>query len=635
MFFVLSGFLITGLLLREVESTGRIDLIAFWGRRARRLLPAAAVVLVGTVVVGLMVADALDAQRFARDGLFTAVFAMNWRAAVSGISYLADPNPSPLLHYWSLGVEEQFYLLWPVLTLGAALFCRRRRRGFRTSMAGVAATATVLSCAIAVHQTYGLQPFAYFATYARVWQLGVGALLAICLTQLERLPAAALVVARWVGLAALFQFFVFTPADVVYPGWHALQPTLGAALVIAAGVSNRPSHPPAPGDVANRVLQSRPFQAVGRYSYGWYLWHWPPLVLLPLALSRSLTVVELLACAVTTYALAVVSFHVLEHPVRSSKWLAARGGRRSVRLGLALVAGAALACQSTYALAQHQATHTNVRTAAGVRLTPQPAAAAAQIPGPLADGCELGFATAKLSAECRYRADSGRGDVLLLGDSHAVQWFPAVDAIAADHHWGLRVWARAACPLADVSKVALGAPVKACDRWRDDVMQRAVAQRPSLVVVASLASYVSSLYDRDKHKVVGGAAARTLYQDGLERELKRLRKAGIPVLVIRDNPSFTIAGPACVLAHVKDLPACSSPLDLALKTDVDRRAAEAVSDVHVLDFTEDFCDDQRCYQVVGATLAYRDGNHLTAEMVTRLKPRLNKAAQKWIAAAGR
>ena len=628
---MLSGFFITGLLRREIDRTGSIDLIAFWGRRARRLLPAAALVGLSTVVAGSLLTEVLDARRFAIDGLYTSVFAMNWRSVSVGTSYLADPDPSPFLHYWSLGVEEQFYLVWPVLLLALAVVCRHRPRSISPALAGLAGLVGVVSFVIALRQTHGAQPFAYFATYARIWQLALGGLLAVATPLLARPGAAARLVCRWAGLAAIVLFYLDTPLDVIYPGWYALPPTFGAALIVAAGVPRSGGTDPSSREPVARILGAGPMQAVGQYSYGWYLWHWPPLVLLPLALDRPLITSELVACAGLTLGLAVLSFHLLEQPVRSSTWLGAVRGRRSLAMGLALVGATALASQSAAMIATWQAGHTSTRSAAGIRLDPQPAAAAAERPRPTSDGCEVSLSSNALSGDCRYRPDTGRGDVLLLGDSHAVQWFPGVDAMARRHHWGLRVWARASCPLADVTKVAAGGPARACDRWRNDVMRRAIAAHPSLVLVAGYASVVPSLYDRGQHRIVGGARARQLYQDGLEHELGRLRAAGIRVLLIRDNPSFDVAAPKCVLAHERHVSLCSAPRRHALRTAADLNAAKAVPGVHWLDLTRVFCSATRCHQVIGATLAYRDTNHLTIEMIMRLRPRLEAAALRTIA----
>jgi hypothetical protein len=370
---------------------------------------------------------------------------------------------------------------------------------------------------------------------------------------------------------------------------------------------------------------------LGRYSYGWYLWHWPPLVLVPLAIGHPLSGRSLVACALLSLACAVVSYHVLEHPVRASRTMAARRGRLSLVVGVVIIALAAAVAQSTRVIASWRTEHAQITTAGGAQVRPSPGVAAGERPQPQQDGCEVSLSASELSPECRYLPDSGRGDIVLVGDSHAVQWFSAVHSVAEKRHWGMRVWTRASCPLADVSKLISGAPSKACDAWRADVMRRLISAGPSLVVVAGYASVVPSLFDRTTSELVKGAASASLYEAGLTEELSRLRAAGIPVLLIRDNPSFVESGPKCVLAHAGSPHDRSAPVGDALRSAADLHAARSVRGVNVLDNTKVFCDRRRCHQVVGSTLAYRDNNHLTIEMVDRLESRLGQAVDAAVA----
>lgn len=291
---------------------------------------------------------------------------------------------------------------------------------------------------------------------------------------------------------------------------------------------------------------------------------------------------------------------------------------------------AVCAAQSASAIATWRTEQTQIADAHGTVLRPQPGVAAAEQPQPLKDGCEVSLSAKTFSPECRYLPDAGRGDVVLVGDSHAVQWYSGVRAVAARRSWGLRVWARASCPLADVSKVGAGGPAQDCNAWRENVMGRLLTARPSLVIVAGYASIVPSLYDRTSGRLVRGAAARALYETGLRTELRRLRDAGIAVLLIRDNPAFDVSGPKCALEHADHLAACSVTRRHALQTTVELRAAHAVPGVHVLDNTSLYCDARRCHQVIGSTLAYRDSNHLTLKMVSSLTARLGAAADQAI-----
>lgn len=618
-FFVLSGFFITGLLLREAQRDGRVDLAAFWGRRARRLLPAATLVAVLTMGVALVAVNPIDSRRFAVDGGWVSIFSANWHYAQQGTSYLADPDPSPFTHYWSLGVEEQYYLVWPVLVLLIALATRRHWR-LRPAVALLALVLGSASFAISLHLTTTDQPYAYFGTPARVWQLALGALLAATIELWSPAAGAARVILRWSGLIAIAGFYVLAPLDITYPGWPATVPALGAAALVASGGRGRTRREP-----TVRALTSAPAQALGRYSYSWYLWHWPPLVLLPAALDRELTAGELILCAVATLVAAVACYHLLENPIRTNRRLVTRTWR-SLALGAALIALTAGSAVGVSARAAYEQTHSGIRVADGHLLTPQPGPAAVEAPRPQTDGCEVVARSADLSPECRYLPDHGKGDVVLVGDSHAVQWEPAVERVAKERDWGLRVWTRQSCPFADVGKPVNGALVR-CNAWREDVTQRIIAQRPSLVVVAEYDSVPVTIVDNTtKHSVSGDRAAAT-FLAGLVRQLQRLRVASIPVLLVRDEPRFVESGPKCVLNHPKNLARCARPRAKALPVHIDEDAVAAVPGVHLLDVNDRLCDATNCHPVSGRILAYRDDNHLTIEFVLSEVARLGAAAE--------
>lgn len=628
-FFVLSGFFITGLLLREGRRSGRVDLLAFWGRRARRLLPAAGLVLVLTVVASAVLATALDARRFAIDAAYATVFSVNWRFAAQGDSYLADPEPSPITHFWSLGVEEQFYLVWPILLLGLALVARRR---LARAVFGLAVVAGGVSFAVALRLTTTDQPYAYFATYSRVWQLALGAAVAAVAVSTSRrgMPVPARILLRWAGVGAIVSFYVLAPRDVVYPGWIALVPTLGAVAVVAAGLGAAPDREP-----LGRLLSTAPAQLLGRYSYGWYLWHWPPLVLLPLALGHRLSGLQLLGVAGLTLLAAIGSYHLVEHPLRSSRVLARRHGLPSLALGLAVVlVGGGVAVAATRA-ANNDLAHSSVASSAG-ELVPQPGPAAAQVPQPSRDGCQRTRHDASTELSCRYLPDRGHGDVVLVGDSHATQWFPAVEDIARSRGWGLRVWTRESCPLAGVTKQGDGPDGRyvVCNAWRDKVMRTLIASPPSLVVTVGFASRPSAIWDDGVGRFVVGPRALALEKRGFETELTRLRDARVPVLLIGDNPSYAQSGPKCALQFPEQLRRCSSKLRNGLHGSVDLQAARSVPGVRTLDLTSRFCPDRRCRQILGRVLAYRDDNHLTAEAVRVFRPELERAMRGALRSGG-
>ena len=279
-FFAISGFLITSLLLREIDRTGRLSLSAFWARRARRILPAAlATVLFCAVATAIFVPINLWPQFFAELRASTA-YVQNWQLASTAVDYFAASDlPSPVQHFWSLSVEEQCYLVWPVLLVIAVAVSRSRPARLRRRMLVIAIAApTLLSLAFSLSQTRSNPQAAYFVTPTRVWEFGAGALLAL-LPPVDRAPALFHSVLSWVGLGAIAVAAIAYSSTTAFPGHAALLPVLGALAVMQAGV---PTHRWAP----SAAMQLRPVQYLGDISYSVYLWHWPLIVLAPFVIDQ-------------------------------------------------------------------------------------------------------------------------------------------------------------------------------------------------------------------------------------------------------------------------------------------------------------------------------------------------------------
>jgi len=331
-FFVISGFVITGLLLRESEATGHTSLVAFYGRRIRRILPAASLVIVVTVALAAIFLGLLERNQTAIAGIWASLFLANFHFIVSGTNYLASQQlPSPLQNFWSLAVEEQFYAVYPVTFL--ALSAWTSRKTFRTRLIVFLGIVIVASFAYSVTITSSDPSEAFFSPLTRAWELALGAMIATAAVYLSRIPTAIAGAMTWIGLGGIITASVVFTSATPYPGWAVALPVIGTGLVIAGGTA-RPSWG------AERALGIRPVQYIGLISYSLYLWHWPILVIAAEHEGAgSLPFVQNIPWVILSVVLAVATYRLLENPIRHSRFF-------SARLPLTLALGAVLVVSS-------------------------------------------------------------------------------------------------------------------------------------------------------------------------------------------------------------------------------------------------------------------------------------------------
>jgi peptidoglycan/LPS O-acetylase OafA/YrhL len=658
-FFVLSGFLITGLILRELRATGRIDLPQFYARRARRLLPAAAVALAGTLVLSVILLPPLRIPDVAGDAAAASLYVSNMRFALQATDYLAsEVAPSPLLHFWSLGVEEQFYLFWPALLLAvASLGGRLRGRDRRLVYAVVAVTA--VSFLVSLVLTSVAQPWAFFSLPARAWELGLGALLALGAARLAELPRLAGGALVAIGLVLVtLSGFVLTQSTP-FPGTAALLPTVGAALVIGGGAAGA-------GTIPVRLLTLAPMRFLGRISYSLYLWHWPILVLPAAAIDGSLPLIARLALVGVSIAVATASQRWVEDPIRQGRFVGRKVGRTLALAGatslvVALLAvgvgtaaeaslphGVAVASDDPNVLpvdpigsaspapSRRPETSSSPGASAEPDSSARPATAGGPVPADLrpplgsvlddapiiyADGCHLDQATIEPKA-CVFGDTSSPTTVVLFGDSHAAQWFPAFARLAAVEHWRLVTLTKSACTPADLT-VYNGSYHRAyteCDAWRAKAFDQIAAAHPALVVMAMSRSYI----------LVDGATTATvaqrpdLWDAGIAASLARLVPSADHVALIGDTPRSKVNPPVCLSAHLDNVLACATPSSSAI--DVKRTAADRVlaetAGATFIDPTPWVCPTEPCPVVIDNYLVFRDSHHLTTPFSTALARRM-------------
>ena len=598
---------------------------AFYAGRIRRLLPPAALVLVVTLVVARLWGSIFQLADTAWAAVFTAIYAINYRLAAEGVNYQQAGGPeSPLQHFWSLAVEEQFYFLWPVLVVLCGLAARRR---LRVLLACVLVVVCAASLNWSIVETAANAPLAYFSLHTRAWELGLGALLAVAGARLVAIPGWAAVVLSWAGLGAILWSGFAYSNETPFPGTAALVPVLGAAAIIAAGCRTA-------AGTAEVVLRRRPMQGIGQVSYGWYLWHWPMVTLIPLMYGRRFEWWEKAELMVLGLWLAVLTYWVVESPVRFRRLRVSIWMRTGAVLSTAVVSIAALilatlpslvgggAAAPTLALQQADITAVqaaitsgNLQSSAPSNLTPSLAEISADEPVTSGDGCHLGYLQTEQTKPCVYGDPAGTRTLVLAGDSHAQQWFPAFEAAAKQHHWRLVTWTKAACPLAahDVHSSDLRRPYTECTTWREGIIQKIIGLRPDIVVIGQSDS------------VPGDEVTNVDWAESTVATIRRLQDEAIPVAFMLDTPYPGRNVPECIANNLDDVGACTSRRDAVWpyhgrhETMVETLAVAGVTAVEPISW---FCAGPDCPGIVNGMLVYRDESHVSTAYSAWLAPML-------------
>ncbi len=659
-FFVISGFLITGILCREATATGTVELARFYGARARRLLPAAGLVVVSTAVGAAVLLPPLQARQVLGDAIASALYVGNNRLALRGTDYLAaDAPPSPFEHFWSLGVEEQFYLVWPVLVIATAWLVRRRRSGSATPRPYLIVLTVVaaLSFATSLIWTRTLPPWAFFSLPARAWELAVGGLVALSVVVWSRLPKSVAALAGWLGLVMVVMACTHFDGRTPYPGSAALVPVIGTALMIVSGCTETRFG-------VGWVLTRGGVRAIGGLSYTWYLWHWPVLLLAPHVLGHSLGRVGAIGAIVMAAGLAMLTQWAVENPVRFAAPLR-NSAVRSLACGGACTAAATCVALAAFVLVPAPVGHGTaapslVLAAPRVSATPvvdprdeavrqlmaqaQSAVAASteihavprnltpslgNAPGDKADvfgnGCVRSWREVG-QGECASGDPASPTTVALVGDSHAAMWNPALEPIAAARHWRLETMSKVTCPLLDlpITSPYLGREYTECEQWRGEVLNRLRIEHPRLIVVG-----MSRRYGGD----FGFVSYDRAWVDALNRMVAQLRAIGSAVLVLGPIPDPHGTVPTCLSEHIDDATACAPARPLGVNdpgVSAEQAAARGGGGQYA-DLTPMFCTPVRCPVIVGNTLVFRDDNHLTVSYAQTLEPAIGALIDRALA----
>ncbi len=613
-FFVVSGFLLTGQLVRAAER-GDLDVRQRWSRTLLRITPAAAVVLAGSAVLAAFVLPEGRWSQTVREVVAAALFLENWQLAADSVDYAARNNVASIAqHFWSLSVQGQFFLLWPLLIALVALGCRHAPGRLRSTVTLVLLGVFAASLIYSIELTFTNQPLAYFHTLTRLWEFALGGLLALHGDRVV-LTRRARVAAGWTGVLGLVACGAVIPVATVFPGFAALWPTGCAALVLLAGRTGA-------WGGADRLLAGGVARYLGDISYALYLWHWPLLVLyLQFWEQETVGLGAGSLIILAALALAVLTYELVERPLLRGP-SSTRRGYRVGATATATVVIVAAAWQGAGALrADPEAAVGDATHPGALALLTGEVDAAPLLPSPLTvtedwvrieqwDCVPMAAFPMDVCAQPLRASEEGVTEpepperrIVVVGDSHAQQLTAALVPLAERHNWQLIVMARGACPFSTVSEVVPDEPE--CLAWNAAAAEEITALQPDAVV---------TLASRDARV---GHTEQT--PEGFVEQWRRLDAQGIPVLALRDNPRFDHSIPDCVQTQPEDVDGCGvDRAEIYAPAPPWAELPDLPQNVAFVDIADAVCDPQRCPPVIGNVLVYMDDNHLTATYSTTM-----------------
>jgi len=605
-FFVLSGFLITGLLVREVADKGRLRFVDFYVRRLRRLLPALIVMLLVTGGLAVLLLAPAEQRDQASAGAMAAFWLGNIHFAFAKLDYFSPGTETNLfLHTWSLGVEEQFYLLWPALLVW--LLGRDGYRGIARLKVGmfVVIATSLMTCVLL---TYKAPQLAFYMMPLRAWQFSAGALVWLYFNMPENVEAnvqstegvtVLLHWFGWLGLAMLAIAALVFDSKTPYPSMYAILPTLGTVWIVAAGSRNSLSG-------VSRALSWRPLQAIGRVSYSWYLWHWP-LLLLGHALTGSDSPAYRLFWVLLSLVLAVISYRCIEAPIRHQRrWLV--HGRAALFGAMASMVLVNVLCIDWYN-----------RASVRMKEPEQQRYAMAHSDAPViyGMGCDDWYHSDQVQI-CAFGPIKAARTAVLMGDSIAGQWFPAVATIFDKLGWKLLVVTKSSCPMVDVSffYARIGREYTECSTWRNNALKQIAAMKPDLVLLGTVST---------------NGFSQVQWVEGSESVLRSIASLSGHIYILRGTPHLPFDGPDCLAEHsgrptwMGFKNACSAASNDEHADDVYdwlQQASRKFGNVTTVDMSNVICPKGVCVAERNGVIVFRDSQHMTATFAESLAPAL-------------
>jgi peptidoglycan/LPS O-acetylase OafA/YrhL len=654
-FFAISGYLITGHLLRDAARTRRISLAPFWARRVRRLLPAAFLVLAASLIATVALLPERVWQFTAQQIAASALGFENWALTASSVGYFtADQQATLVQHYWSLSLEEQFYLVWPVLLLVVYALARRREiRVLTIALGALMGGVALASLTWSIVDTATDRTGAYFSTLTHAWEFALGGILALGFTRLFRTAWAGMhrtrAITTWVGLAAILTASITFSGASAFPGWIAVLPIAGTLLVIAAGASESRIHP-------RWLVSSRAVQLTGGASYSIYLWHWPLIVVAPYVLGHALGTSSKIVILVLALGLGLLTRVFVEDPARRSRLLGSRLWLNYVLLPIAAGSvaiaslGIGVVATNTERASEHHAeqalqaalAHASSCLGAAAMTSAAPCAdlhtvragfgpdfaagdwgalAAIDKDGTLPDksACVDFSGTGAGYLDCTLGDPNSGTTLAIVGDSHALALFEPLLAIAQSRGWKVRGFLENNCSASLPILYRTPAKHASCNLWRTAVEKR-IANDPTISMV------VTTGFTRGRTDV-GYAESHAALEAGYAGLWQKWTSTGKRVFAIEDVPrSAGQSVPDCIAASPQRVDPCSVPRARALAFDPVVGAAHVGNPgVTLISLTDLMCDTTTCHSVIGGLIVYRDFHHLTGSFALTLMPFLARA----------
>ncbi|MEM6410915.1 MAG: acyltransferase family protein [Pseudomonadota bacterium] len=597
-FFAISGYLITGLLIAESETAGRISLAQFYARRGRRLLPAAFLMISVTIIASHFIYGPYEKLQTTKFAASASLYVSNIFFAMQSDDYFsAAMQNNPFLHTWSLAVEEQFYLVWPLLIVALIAMLKSR-----VNLISALLIFTVVSFSLCIVLTIVSPAWAFYSLPTRAWEFSVGGLARLAIADASRISMSVRKVGTCIAMAIIAASAILITEDYVFPGWWAAIPVLAATAILTLGGVDGPLH---------KLLGNSIIQWIGTRSYAIYLWHWPALRLTDLwfgELTPLLAFLAITGCLIIAH----LSYELVENPIRRGRWIS-RTTMASLASSAALTIGGAGVAFAGFL---------------GAKL---------QMNDPYQQELifDWKFGDDGINPDCfnwphsvtdvwvcEFGDEASERKVALLGDSHARHWARPLQQLAEENSFKLRTFLKGSCPIADVDMFSnwLKRSFIECNIWRDQAIAQIINEKPMHVIIGmfSYGQLPRLMPPIDEPSLVHWA-------NGVEHTIRRLQEAGIRVIFIRQLPVLQLNAPDClsrVIMAGRDTSVCNVSRADAFNTDLREFETEVLSkfdDIAVMDFTEHFCDEDTCYASRDSNVLYRDEHHVSVKFSITLK----------------